>query len=172
MNDAQEGMPDFAALYDLYFSTVYNYIRYRVEDASATDDVAGRVFEKALASLPAFDPARGNAKSWLYAIARNAVADHFRSQRWFSWLPFDVFSAIPEREAKNEDVLAAEESRRELLEALAVLGERERELVALKFGAGMNNRAIAKQTGMGESNVGVTLHRTLKKIKMALEKKS
>ena len=172
MSDAPEGKPDFAPLYDRHFDKVYNYIRYRVGDAAAADDVASRVFEKALARLPTFDPRRGAVEAWLYAIARTAVQDHFRSRRWFSWLSLDVFAERPGRDAKHEDVLAEDESRRELLAALEILGERERELLALKYGAGMTNRAIAEATGLGESSVGVTLHRALKKVKAMLEEKS
>ena len=83
----------------------------------------------------------------------------------------DALAERPGRDPKTEDVLAADESRGELLGALAALGERERELLALRFGAGMTNRAIAEQTGLGESNVGVTLHRALKKLKAALDEK-
>ena len=44
---------------------------------------------------------------------------------------------------------------------LAALPDRERELVALKYGAGLTNRAIARLTGLTESNVGTILHRAI-----------
>ena len=50
---------------------------------------------------------------------------------------------------------------------LAGLPERERELVALKYGSGMTNRAIAKATGLSESNVGTILHRTVGQLRAA-----
>jgi len=78
-------MHDFAEVYDRYFDRVYNYVRYRVEDDAAADDVASRVFEKALGRWETFDPSRGEVDAWLFAIARSAVMDHFRSKRWRSW---------------------------------------------------------------------------------------
>ena len=49
--------------------------------------------------------------------------------------------------------------------------DRERELLALKFGAGMTNRSIAAHLGLGESHVGVLAHRALRKLRAALEKR-
>ena len=48
---------------------------------------------------------------------------------------------------------------------LAELPARERELIALKYGAEMSNRAIAKVAGLSESNVGTILHRTIQALR-------
>ena len=110
-------------------------------------------------------------QAWLFAIARNAVNDHFRSQKRRSWLPFDAFLERPDRSPKSDAPLLDEENRHELLEAVRRLDEREREIIALKFGAAMTNRAIAAQMGLGESHVAVILHRSVKKLQAALEEK-
>ncbi|MDF2925688.1 MAG: subfamily polymerase sigma-24 subunit [Paenibacillaceae bacterium] len=55
-----------------------------------------------------------------------------------------------------------------LSRALAALAERERNIIALKFGAGLKNTEIARVTGVTEDNVGVILYRTLKKLKKEL----
>lgn len=165
-------MRDFAALYDRYFDRVYGYARLRVGDPAAADDVASRVFEKALDRWETFDPARGEADAWLFAIARSAVQDHFRARRWLSWLPFDLFTERSADEPAADAGLAEAESRQELLAALETLDERARELLALKFEARMTNRAIAEQTGLGESNVAVILFRSLKKLHAALKEQS
>lgn len=56
-----------------------------------------------------------------------------------------------------------------LLRLLLQLEERERELVALKYGAGLTNRDIARLTGLSESNVGVILHRTVRSLRQEWE---
>lgn len=161
---------DFAVLYDRHFTKVYNYVSYRVGDPAAADDVVSRVFERALDRLETFDAAAGPVEAWLIGIARNAVADHFRARRWLSRLPIDVVAERPGRDVKNEDALVQDESRRELRRALERLPARERELLALKFGAEMTNRDIAGQLGMGESNVGVILHRAVLKLRESMMK--
>ncbi|MBI3507562.1 MAG: sigma-70 family RNA polymerase sigma factor [Proteobacteria bacterium] len=163
--------PDFATLYDRHFSQVYNYARWRLGDPAATDDVVSRVFERALAAFDRFDPAKGPVEAWLIGIARNAVMDHFRARRWTSWLPFDLFGDRPGPDPEAGAALAEDETRRELLSALKALDARERDLLALKFGAEMTNRAIAAQLGMTESNVGVIVHRAVEKLRAAMGEK-
>jgi len=160
---------EFAVLYDRHYTKVYNYVTYRVGDAAAADDVVSRVFERALDRLATYDAASGPVEAWLFGIARNAVADHFRSRRWLSWLPLDLFHETSSRDAKHEDALVQDESHRELRRALERLSPRERELLALKYGAEMTNRAIAAQLGVGESNVGVILHRAVGRLREALK---
>jgi len=160
---------DFAVLYDRSFSKVYNYVSYRLGDAAAADDVVSRVFERALDRLATYDAASGPVEAWLFGIARNAVADHFRARRWLSWLPLDVFHERPGRDVAHESALVEDESRRELRRALERLSPRERELLALKYGAEMTNRDIAAQLGVGESNVGVIVHRAVGKLREALK---
>jgi RNA polymerase sigma-70 factor (ECF subfamily) len=159
-------MHDFADVYDRWFARVYNYVRYRVGDAAAADDVVSRVFERALDRLDGFDPSRGRLDAWLFALARNAVVDHFREKRPSA--PLDAADVLPSGEPPHEETLEGEESLRGLEAALRGLDERERELLALKFGARMTNRDIAAQMGLGESNVGVLIFRAVNKLRAAL----
>jgi len=168
MPDDRAPTPDFGRIYDENFAKVYNYVRYRVGDAAAADDVVARVFEKALARLSGFDPRRGPAAAWLFAIARSAVIDHFRAKAWFSWLPLDAFHGRPDPAPGSEELLSKDEERRALLESMAVLDEREREILALRFGGGMTNREIAAALELSDANVGVIIHRALKKMKGSL----
>ncbi len=55
----------FAPIYNHYFPRVYNYVRYRVQDAGAADDVTAQVFEKALVGLGRYQPQRGPLVAWL-----------------------------------------------------------------------------------------------------------
>jgi RNA polymerase sigma-70 factor (ECF subfamily) len=162
-------MHDFAEIYDRYFDRIHNYARCRVGDAAAADDVASRVFERALDRLGSYDPAQGPIDAWLFAIARNAVHDHFRARRWLSWLPLDLFDDRSGNDPKADERLLEDESSRELLGALETLDDRARELLALKFEARMTNRAIAAQTSLSESNVAVILFRSLKRLQAALK---
>jgi len=165
MTDDAPWLDEFAGLYDRCFAKVYNYVRYRVGDPAAADDVTSRVFEKALGGFARFDPRLAPAEAWLFAIARNAVNDHFRAKRWLSWLPFDVLGERPGRDPAADDYLLENEARQGILRRLEGLSERERELIALKFGARMTNRAIAAQVGLKESHVAVILFRALRKLR-------
>jgi len=169
MSEHPSRRPDFAELYDRHFAPVYNYVLYRVGDAAAADEVVSRVFERALDRFGGYDARRGEPGAWLFGIARNAVNDHFRARRWLAWLPDEL---VERADAPASDALVADEERRGLRLALRGLDAREREILALKFGGEMTNRQVASHLGLGESHVGVIVHRALKRLRAELEERA
>jgi RNA polymerase sigma-70 factor (ECF subfamily) len=158
----------FAAIYDHYFPRVYNYARYRVGDAPTADDLTAQVFERVLVKIGEYRPERRPFAAWLFAIARNAVNDHLRAQRRHPWLSLEALRDRASATPPPEEIAERDESRSELLEAVARLSERERELVALKFAAGLTNRTIAELTGLSEGHVGVILYRAVRRLRAVL----
>ena len=136
---------------------VYNYFRYRGFDRPTAEDLASATFEKAWRARDRYRRDRAGVATWLVAIARNTAIDHLRRPRLD--VPLEDAAARDEATPETEAVRAAE--RRRLAALVAALPERERELLALKYGAGATNRAIARLMGLGESNVGTILHRTV-----------
>jgi len=161
----------FAAIYDHYFPRVYNYVRYRVRDAATADDVTAQVFERALVNIGKFHPERAPFAAWLFGIARNGVNDHFRAQKRRRWLSLDVLRDRASAEPRLEEIVVQNESRAELLAGMAHLSNRERDIIALKFGAGLTNRRIAALTRLSESNVGVILYRAVRRLRVELTDK-
>ena len=165
----QAGAPqDFASVYDRYFSRVYGFVRSQVYDGAAADDLTSRIFERVLDRLDSFRPERGAFESWLFAVARNALRDHFRARRWRALLFKDEAAEPAAREPAAEERLLAAEERRRLLRALRGLDARGREVLGLKFQAGLTNRQIAEVMGLGESHVGVLVYRAIKKLQAVL----
>ncbi len=155
----------FAAIYDHYFPRVYNYVRYRVRDANTADDITAQVFERALVRIGSYRPERAPFGAWLFAIARNAVNDHLRAQRRRHWLSLEALRDRASTEPQPEEIAIHSETHTELLTAVARLSDRERDLIALKFAAGLTNRRIAALTSLSESNVGVILYRAIRKLR-------
>jgi len=158
----------FAALYDHYFPRVYNYIRYRVREAEAADDITAHVFEVAWNKLSRYRQERAPFAVWLLAIARNAVNDHFRAANRHRWLSLDALWDHASSEPQPEQAAIHSQERADLLAALARLSDRERDLLAMKFAAGLTNRHIAKLARLSESNVGVILYRAVKRLQAEL----
>lgn len=158
----------FLRLYDEYFPRVYNYARYRCGDAEAADDLTAQTFERALAHLEDYDPQRAPIGAWLFGIARNLVNDHLRAARRRECLPLETCAEHPAPAASPEERLIQVEAQAELLAALARLSERERDLLSLKFAAGLTNRRIAEVTALSEANVGVILFRALQHLRLVL----
>jgi RNA polymerase sigma-70 factor (ECF subfamily) len=159
----------FATLYDHYFSRVYNYVRYRLQDVDTADDITAQVFERVLNNLGSYRPEKAPFSAWLFAIARNAVNDHLRSQRRRRWLSLDTLWGWSSSDPQPVDMVAADEVQAKLLAAVARLGSRERDLIGLKFAAGLTNRRIAELTGLSHNNVGIILYRAVRQLRAELK---
>ena len=148
---------DWDAVYAEELPRVYNFFRYRVGNQAVAEDLASLTFEKAWGARARYRRDRASVSTWLLAIARNVAADHFRRPRVEVPLDENDASVAP----SPEDAAARDGDLRRLWGLLAGLPAREREILSLKFGAEATNRAIARLTGLSESNVGTILHRTI-----------
>ena len=157
----EESELDWDALYAGQAPRVYNYFRFRLAGADV-EDLTSRTFERAWRSRARYRRDLAGFSTWLFKIAHNVALDHLQAQR--SHLPIDAAAEVatertPERDAERDSDLA------HLAHLTARLPDRERELIALKFGAELNNRMIARLIGMSESNVGTILHRTVQSLR-------
>jgi RNA polymerase sigma-70 factor, ECF subfamily len=159
MQEEAAGELDWDALYADQAPRVFNYFRFRLGGGGAdVEDLTSRTFEKAWRSRARYRRDLAGFATWLFKIAHNVALDHLSSRR--EHLPIDAAAEVatehtPECDAERNSDLAR------LALLTADLPERERELIALKFGAELNNRLIARLSGISESNVGTILHRTV-----------
>jgi RNA polymerase sigma-70 factor (ECF subfamily) len=163
-------MLDFPDIYDEQLQRVYGFIAYRVANRADAEDLTQQTFERALRHWADFDPRRASVSTWLLAIARNLVIDHhrLRAQRTRT---VDLDEA-PASDLPSGDLDAALGVSPELSTALAALNDRERELVALRFGADCTGQQIADLVGLSLANVQQTLSRSLRKLRASLEQSS
>ncbi len=156
----------FDHLYRSSRDDVYAYVASLVGDRAAAEDVTATAFERAYRKRSRFDPCRGEPRAWLFGIARNAALDELRRrgrQTELAAEPEDLAS-IPAHESAE-----AHEQRLAVAAALGALEARERELIALKFFAGLGNAEIAAVVGISESNAGTKLHRAVNKLREACD---
>jgi len=153
---------DWDALYAEQLPRVYNFFRYRIGDGPEAEDLTSITFEKAWRARDRYRRDLAAFSTWLLVIARNVAVDHHRQRR--DHAPLEAAASVAAGETPEE--LAIRRSDRDrLAQLLERLPERERELVALKYGAGLTNRAIARMTQLSESNVGTILHRTIQELR-------
>ena len=149
---------DWDALYELELPRILNFFRYRVGHGPEAEDLTSITFEKAWRARQRYRRDLASFRTWLYAIARNVAVDHFRQRREHA--PIEEAEGLAGGETP-EDLAVRRSDVARLSHLLALLPDRERELLALKYGAGLTNRAIARTTGLSESNVGTIVHRTV-----------
>jgi RNA polymerase sigma factor (sigma-70 family) len=160
--------PDFAEAVREHLRAVNAYLVYLVGDRSAAEDLAATTFEKAFRNWRRFDPRRGNARTWLCAIARSVALDHFRSE---------------DRRRRREDAYALRQEFEvveprfgeglapELEAALAALSAGEREVIALRVLLEVDAEATARLLGISRSACSMRLRRALEKLQERLEER-
>jgi RNA polymerase sigma-70 factor (ECF subfamily) len=163
---ASNSEADFAELYRIELPRVYNFFRYRVGDGALAEDLTSETFEKAWRNRHKYKHDLAAFSTWLFTIARRVAIDHYRKQR--SHVSLDELVHLSAEE-NTEDLAQQRADFVRLSFLLAQLEDRDRELVALKYGAGLTNRTIASLTGLTESNVGVILHRALHSLRAEWE---
>ena len=155
--------PDWDAVYAEELPRVYNFFRYRLGPEADIEDLTSRTFEKAWKARHRYRRDIAGFTTWLLGIARNVAIDYLRARRWH--VPIDEAADLAAPAATPEQQLLRDADSERLAELIRTLTDRERELIALKFGAGLTNRAIARATGFSESNVGTIVHRAVETLR-------
>jgi RNA polymerase sigma-70 factor (ECF subfamily) len=150
---------------------VYAYLASLLGDRSLAEDVTATAFERAFRRRRLFDATRGSERAWLFGIARNAALDELRRRKRHTALTADVTADAADA-ADVGDAAEGALRRAALQSALAQLEPRERELIALKFHAGLANADIARVLDVSESNAGTLLHRTITKLRKACDEQA
>jgi RNA polymerase sigma-70 factor (ECF subfamily) len=161
--DTNRTHSDLSRVYEENVWHVYGFLAYRLRDREAAEDLTQLTFERALRAFSRFDPRRASERTWLLAIARNALIDHQRRGRRLSSEPLD--EAALSSVAGPEDAIASVDLRA----ALTALPDREREVLALRYGAEMTGPEIAGLLGLSAANVHQIISRTLRKLRAELD---
>jgi RNA polymerase sigma factor (sigma-70 family) len=164
---------DFATLFREHYPRVYRYVRFRVGDDMTAEDLTAEIFERAFRYRDSYDPARSAFSTWITQIAHNWVNNHLisqnRSGRHEAEAAEDVLEQLPSAEATPEAQTITQEAVQRLLACLDRLTERDRQIVALRFGSDVRNKDIADLLGLKEHSVSVILLRALERLRACQE---
>jgi RNA polymerase sigma-70 factor (ECF subfamily) len=150
----------FALLYRRYVTPIYRYLFSRAGNEVDAQDLTAQVFLEALEGLPRYRE-RGNFAAWLFTIARRRATDHYRRR-----LPLplddtpdpgdghDPLSHVIEREALER-----------LTDLIAQLDDDQRDLLRLRFAAGLTFGQIGIILGRSEAAIKMAVHRLLDQLR-------
>ena len=157
---------EFARVYEEQIWRVYGFLAYRLGDRETTEDLTQLTFERALRAWSRYDPRRASISTWLLRIAHNALIDHQRRGQAVLAKPDELQLAStpgPEERFAGSP---------ELIEALGQLGEREREVLALRYGGDLTGAEVAAVLGLSVANVQQIGSRALRRLRETLEHRS
>lgn len=144
-------------------SAVFSFFAYTVTQTHA-EDLTSATFERVIKAWSSFDPDKASERTWILAIARNQLVDHFRRQRHRDAVSIDEHPMVVTSLA-GPDVVDQRLDADEVRSWLADLPDRERHVLALRYGADLAAREIASLLELSEANVHQILSRTLRKLR-------
>ena len=167
---------EFERLYAEHAQGLFAFLCYRTGNTTVAEDLLADTCERALRARRRFDPRRGSAKTWLYAIALNCLHDHARRravegralQRVASGPDFVAAGELEEIDELAEDDFDGPADRELLNDSLAALSGEEREAVSLRYGAELTVREVAKLTGEAPATIESRVYRALGKLREAM----
>jgi RNA polymerase sigma-70 factor (ECF subfamily) len=140
---------------------VYAYVAYRIGDGADAEDVTSTIFERALRYRDSYRGRRGEPIAWLLGIADRCIVDLLAERK--------APSERSELLADPADAHANSLVRVDIQRAVAELSPRDRELVALRYGADLTAREIARLIGASTNATEVALHRALRRLRDRLD---
>jgi RNA polymerase sigma-70 factor (ECF subfamily) len=159
---------DFSTVYDEHIWQVYGFFAYRLPSRADAEDLTQQTFERALRSWGRYDDSKASVATWLLTIACNLLIDPFRADRSGRNQPLSGVEADDrqlEGDADRPDLGLDPDRER----ALGSLSDREREIVALRFGGDLSGPEIAEAMGLSLANVQQILSRSLRRMRAQLE---
>ena len=165
---AKKGDPTaFAEIYDRHQAAIYRYIFFQVGDAAAAEDLTSEVFVRLVERIDDFVYRGRPLLAWLYTIARNLVTDYHRRAGRSPSVPLteQLVAETTDPEEATERTLTHEQ----LVVAIALLTEGQRQVVLLKFIQGVDNETAASALGKSVGAVKSLQHRALVELRKILE---
>jgi len=166
INEARTNPDAFGLLYERYVGKIYNYVFFRVGNANDAEDLTAKVFFKALNSIGTYRHLGLPFSAWLYRIAHNLVANHYRDRAKVTEVSIENL-VIPDssRTSSPEVYLSKKQDNTYLLSVINDLTPQKRELIILKFVQKLSNAEIAVIFGKTEGAIKSLYHRTLTELK-------
>jgi RNA polymerase sigma-70 factor (ECF subfamily) len=158
--------PELERLFAEHSQAVYGFLVYRVGDATVAEDLLGDTFERVVRSRRRFDARKGSEQAWIYTIALNCLRDHLRRRK----AEGEALERLSADGARSQDDVADRLHEHDaLFRHLDQLHPREREVIALRYGADLRLEDIATVTGKRLSTVRGRLYSALERLRAALD---
>ena len=162
---AQTGEADaFGLLYDRYLDLVYRYIYYRVGGVALAEDLASETFLRALRRIDSFSWQGRDFAAWLVTIARNLIADHYKSGRYrLEITTEDILDAAPPQTADGPEKQVLDALTNEtLFDAVRQLNAEQQECIVLRFLQGLSVSETALIMGKNDGAIKALQYRAVR----------
>jgi RNA polymerase sigma-70 factor (ECF subfamily) len=172
LEQARRFDPDaLRALHNRLYEPVYRYVHFKVSDPQASEDLTSEVFLKMLEALKQGKMWHTTPDAWVFGIARNVVADHYRKAGRRPEVALDERLAMPDEQSPTQHIIVAEQHQ-ELARAINELTDEQRDVVLLRFMEGLSINDVAEILGKKPGAVKGLQHRALRALAEAMGRSS
>lgn len=148
---------------------VFNFFSYRFGgDKILAEELTAITFEKAWSKRNRYRRNLSKFSTWVFTIARNTATDYLRQQGRRPVVDLQE-ELMDSAENEPDHILQQKQTHQRLQQLLVQLPDRDRDIIALKYGSQMTNREIAHHMKLSESNIGSILHRTIRTMRQEWE---
>lgn len=155
---------ELSRLYREHVGAVYGFFAYSLRGPAA-EDLTSATFERVLRFWARYDPRKGGERGWILTIARNLLVDHYRRQSHRVAVSTDEHPGLLAGLVTPDEPLERALEADELRSWLSVLGERERQIMALRYAADLQAAEIAAIVDLTAANVHQILSRSLRRLR-------
>jgi RNA polymerase sigma-70 factor (ECF subfamily) len=156
----------FGQLYDKYVDQVYRYVLYRVASSQVAEDLTSETFLRALRRISSFTWQGRDVGAWFVTIARNLIADHYKSGRYRLEMTSDDVSTVsgskPVTSPGPENEVMESMQNKVLLEAVKQLNPEQQECIVLRFLQGLSVTETAQIMGKNDGAIKALQYRAIR----------
>ena len=171
---AQDGdATSFGRLYELFHDKIFRYVYFKTGNSNDAEDITEDVFLRMLESINSFRWKGHPFSSWLFRIAHNLIVDHFRKRSRQKNTPLDDLDELAGASSHDlEADLDIKLSVDRVHLAMEGLTDLQKEVMSLRFAAGLSVRETAEAVGKRENAVKALQHAAIKKLRVLLGARS
>jgi RNA polymerase sigma-70 factor (ECF subfamily) len=156
----------FGVLYDRYFERIYRFICSRVHDHCLAEDITEEVFFNALKSIPSYRDTGRCFSAWLYRIACNEIASHYRAHN--RELDLETVTNLAARTEGVLDAVVRRDGSRRIWAAIDRLPPRQQEAMRLKFSADLSLEDVGRVMGKSTGAIKLLIYRAVQRLRCEL----
>lgn len=161
----------FEEIYEAHFEAVFRYVLHRVGNVAEAEDLTAQTFFKALKALDRFRWKGGSVSAWLYRIATNEVASHFRRADRRRVPAASAINGVQRELESAERALARHQLFLTVSTSLRTLRPDEQALIVLRYFEQRPFGEIAEILGRRPGTLTMRTHRALGKLKSELRRR-
>ena len=137
-------------VYNRFYSPLFKYISFRVDDTQLAEDLTSDVFSSLLEAIQKNKMPR-EIQPWLFGVARNLVNGHYRKKSRWKWTALTDF--LSDSAESVDTQIVQKMNLRELSKQIHTLNEPQQHVLGLRFGYGLSIKEVANQMGKSEGAV-------------------